>query len=65
MSWFKNLVPSTIRTDGSNKKVTVPKVYGDKCPSCNAILYNLELEKKFTVFAQNVNITYGFQREPD
>ncbi|MEI6707825.1 MAG: acetyl-CoA carboxylase, carboxyltransferase subunit beta [Methylococcales bacterium] len=49
MSWFKNLVPSTIRTEGSNKKVTVPEGLWNKCPSCNAILYNSELEKNFSV----------------
>jgi acetyl-CoA carboxylase carboxyl transferase subunit beta len=49
MSWFKNLVPSTIRTDGSNKKVTVPEGLWNKCPSCHAILYNIELEKNYSV----------------
>jgi acetyl-CoA carboxylase carboxyl transferase subunit beta len=49
MSWFKNLVPSTIRTDGSNKKVTVPEGLWNKCPSCHAILYNIELEKNDSV----------------
>ena len=49
MSWFKNLVPSTIRTEGSNKKVTVPEGLWNKCPNCNAILYNSELEKNFSV----------------
>lgn len=46
MSWFENLIPSTIRTDGSNKKkVAVPEGLWAKCPACNAILYNTELEK--------------------
>jgi acetyl-CoA carboxylase carboxyl transferase subunit beta len=49
MSWFKNLVPSTIRTEGSNKKTTVPEGLWNKCPSCNAILYNVELEKNYSV----------------
>ena len=49
MSWFKNLVPSTIRTEGSNKKVTVPEGLWNKCPSCNAILYNTELERNYSV----------------
>jgi acetyl-CoA carboxylase carboxyl transferase subunit beta len=49
MSWFKNLVPSTIRTEGSNKKVTVPEGLWNKCPSCNAILYNVELERNYSV----------------
>lgn len=49
MSWFKNLMPSTIRTDSSNKKVSVPEGLWNKCPSCNAILYNLELERNFSV----------------
>jgi acetyl-CoA carboxylase carboxyl transferase subunit beta len=49
MSWFKKLVPSTIRTEASNKKVTVPEGLWSKCPNCNAILYNSELEKNFSV----------------
>jgi len=49
MSWFKKLVPSTIRTEGSNKKVTVPEGLWNKCPSCNAILYNTELERNYSV----------------
>ena len=49
MSWFKNLVPSTIRTEASNKKVSVPEGLWNKCPSCNAILYNVELERNYSV----------------
>jgi len=49
MSWFKKLVPSTIRTEASNKKVTVPEGLWSKCPNCNAILYNSELEKNYSV----------------
>jgi acetyl-CoA carboxylase carboxyl transferase subunit beta len=49
MSWFKNLMPSTIRTDSSTKKVSVPEGLWTKCPSCNAILYNVELERNFSV----------------
>lgn len=49
MSWFKNLMPSTIRTDSSNKKVSVPEGLWNKCPSCNAILYNTELERNLSV----------------
>jgi acetyl-CoA carboxylase carboxyl transferase subunit beta len=49
MSWFEKLLPSTIRTEGSNKKNTVPEGLWNKCPSCNAILYNTELERNFSV----------------
>jgi acetyl-CoA carboxylase carboxyl transferase subunit beta len=49
MSWFEKLIPSTIRTEGSNKKGAVPEGLWNKCPSCNAILYNLELERNFSV----------------
>ena len=49
MSWFKSLVPSTIRTEGSSKKVSVPEGLWNKCSSCNAILYNVELERNFSV----------------
>jgi acetyl-CoA carboxylase carboxyl transferase subunit beta len=49
MSWFEKLLPKTIRTDGTNKKITVPEGLWAKCPSCNAILYNTELEKNLSV----------------
>ncbi len=49
MSWFEILLPKTIRTEGSNKKNIVPEGLWTKCPSCNAILYNIELEKNLSV----------------
>lgn len=49
MSWFQKLVPSTIRTENSNKKGAVPEGLWNKCPSCNAILYNIELERNLCV----------------
>lgn len=49
MSWFEKLVPSTIRTDASNKRASVPEGLWNKCPSCDAILYNAELEKNLNV----------------
>ncbi len=49
MSWFEKLVPSKIRTEASNKKGAVPEGLWNKCPSCNAILYNIELERNLNV----------------
>ena len=49
MSWFEILLPKTIRTEGSNKKGAVPEGLWTKCPGCNAILYNTELEKNLSV----------------
>ncbi len=49
MSWFEKLVPSKIRTEASNKKGAVPEGLWNKCSSCNAILYNLELERNLSV----------------
>lgn len=49
MSWFEKLVPSKIRTEASNKKGAVPEGLWNKCPGCNAILYNLELERNLKV----------------
>lgn len=49
MSWFEKLVPSTIRTEASSKRTTVPEGLWNKCPSCDAILYNAELEKNYNV----------------
>jgi len=49
MSWFEKLVPSVIRTDTAEKKTTVPEGLWNKCPSCDAILFNAELVKNFNV----------------
>ena len=49
MSWFEILLPKTIRTEGSSKKGAVPEGLWTKCPSCNAILYNTELERNLSV----------------
>ncbi|WKJ92398.1 acetyl-CoA carboxylase, carboxyltransferase subunit beta [Methylomonas montana] len=49
MSWFEKLVPSVIRTDNGQKKTTVPEGLWNKCPRCDAILFNAELEKNFSV----------------
>ncbi len=49
MNWFEKLIPKTIRTDSSLKKNTVPEGLWNKCPSCDAILYNAELEKNHSV----------------
>ncbi len=49
MSWFEKLVPEKIRTESSNKRASVPEGLWNKCPSCDAILYNAELEKNFNV----------------
>jgi acetyl-CoA carboxylase carboxyl transferase subunit beta len=48
MSWFDKLVPSKIKTDGSTRGA-VPEGLWNKCPNCNAILYNAELERNFHV----------------
>ncbi|NYT47135.1 MAG: acetyl-CoA carboxylase carboxyltransferase subunit beta [Candidatus Methanofishera endochildressiae] len=50
MSWFEKLVPSTIiQIEPDSKKTPVPEGLWNKCSSCNAILYNSELEKNFSV----------------
>ncbi|WNB77671.1 acetyl-CoA carboxylase, carboxyltransferase subunit beta [Methylomonas koyamae] len=49
MSWFEKLVPSAIRTESSQKRTTVPEGLWNKCPRCDAILFNAELEKNFSV----------------
>ncbi|MGR8935282.1 MAG: acetyl-CoA carboxylase, carboxyltransferase subunit beta [Gammaproteobacteria bacterium] len=48
MSWFDKLVPSKIKTEGSTRG-TVPEGLWNKCPNCNAILYNAELERNYHV----------------
>jgi len=48
MSWFKNLLPSRIRTGTSSKK-GVPEGLWSKCDQCHAILYRSELERNLEV----------------
>lgn len=48
MSWFKNLLPSRIRTDIVNKK-GVPEGLWSKCDKCASILYRTELERNLEV----------------
>jgi len=48
MSWIKNLIPSTIRTEGQQKK-NVPEGLWTKCDGCGAVLYKPELERNVHV----------------
>lgn len=48
MSWLKNLIPSTIRTEGQQKK-NVPEGLWTKCDGCGAVLYKPELERNVHV----------------
>jgi len=48
MSWLKNLLPSKIRTETSQKK-GVPEGLWVKCKGCNEVLYRSELEKNLSV----------------
>lgn len=50
MSWFKNLLPSKVRTETSQKK-GVPEGLWVKCLGCNSVLYRTELEKNLSVCA--------------
>jgi len=48
VSWFKNLLPSRIRTEGGNKR-SIPEGLWSKCPKCQSVLYRAELERSFDV----------------
>ncbi len=48
MSWLKNLLPSRIRTETSQKK-GVPEGLWVKCLGCGEVLYRSELEKNLSV----------------
>ena len=48
MSWFENLLPSRIRTEGGSKR-NVPAGLWTKCPSCSAVLYRSEVERNLAV----------------
>lgn len=48
MSWFKKLLPSRIRTEGTQKK-GVPEGLWVKCLGCASLLYSTELIKNLNV----------------
>jgi len=48
MGWLEKLMPSRIRTEGTNKR-KVPKGLWDKCASCGAVLYRSDLERNLQV----------------
>ena len=48
MNWFKKLLPSRIRTDGSAKK-SIPEGVWSSCPACKAVLYRVEVERNLDV----------------
>ena len=45
MNWFERLLPSKIRTSGSNDKKNVPEGLWAKCDACDAIIYRAELDR--------------------
>ncbi len=47
MSWLKKLVPTRIQTD--TRRRSVPEGLWTKCPGCDAVLYQAELERNLSV----------------
>lgn len=48
MNWFKNLVPTRIKTDAKGRR-SVPEGVWTKCTACQAVLYQAELERNLHV----------------
>ncbi len=48
MNWFKKLLPSRIRTQGTAKK-SIPEGVWTSCPNCKAVLYRAEVERNLEV----------------
>jgi len=48
MSWFKKLLPSRIKTNGSTRR-SVPEGLWTKCGKCSAVLYRAELVRNIEV----------------
>lgn len=44
MNWFKRLLPTSIRTEGSSKR-SIPEGLWTSCPGCKEVLYKPELER--------------------
>jgi acetyl-CoA carboxylase carboxyl transferase subunit beta len=48
MNWFRKLLPTRIRTDGTTKK-SIPEGVWTSCPACKSVLYRAELERNLSV----------------
>jgi acetyl-CoA carboxylase carboxyl transferase subunit beta len=48
MNWFKNLIPSRIRIDSSNKR-SIPEGVWTRCSACSSVLYRAELARNLDV----------------
>jgi acetyl-CoA carboxylase carboxyl transferase subunit beta len=48
MSWFKKILPSRNKTNGTSRR-TVPEGVWTKCTACNAVLYRAELDRNMEV----------------
>ena len=63
MNWFEKLMPSRIRTEGNEKKSSVPEGLWTKCNSCSAVLYRAELERSLDVCPKcNYHMRIGARR---
>ncbi|AXK71923.1 acetyl-CoA carboxylase carboxyltransferase subunit beta [Lysobacter sp. TY2-98] len=49
MSWLKKLMPSGIRTEGTQRRRSVPEGLWEKCDRCASALYRPELEENLEV----------------
>jgi acetyl-CoA carboxylase carboxyl transferase subunit beta len=48
LNWFKKLLPTRIRTEGSAKR-SIPEGLWTSCSDCKAVLYRAELERNYDV----------------
>jgi acetyl-CoA carboxylase carboxyl transferase subunit beta len=49
MSWLEKLLPSKIQPNERNERRTVPEGLWVKCPSCETVLYNTDLQQNLNV----------------
>ena len=49
MSWFDKLLPPKIQQTDPSERRTVPEGLWIKCPSCESVLYNADLEQNLNV----------------
>jgi len=60
MSWFAKLLPARIRTNSRTRR-PVPEGLWSKCPTCQAVLYQAELERNLHVCPK---CTHHFRIDP-
>ena len=59
MSWIDKILPSGVRSEGGEKRSSVPEGLWKKCVKCQAVLYRPDVERNDDVFCVPGHVSAG------